>query len=78
MAQRLEELRSLRERYELKIKEYEELHDIKVQLDQEIATYRALLQEEEKRCVIMVELKSVHDTQGRCTVYVGFAVLCSR
>lgn len=28
--------------------------DIRVQLDQEIATYRALLQEEETRCVHVV------------------------
>ena len=44
-----EELRALRESYEHKIREYEELMDLKVQLDQEIATYRALLQEEENR-----------------------------
>ncbi len=49
MAQRLDELRHLRESYEAKICEYEQLMDIKVQLDQEIATYRALLQEEESR-----------------------------
>ena len=46
-----EELRSLRDSYEAKIREYEELMDIKIQLDQEIATYRALLQEEETRFV---------------------------
>ena len=45
----LEDLRTLREEYELKIREYEELMDLKIQLDQEIATYRALLQEEETR-----------------------------
>lgn len=44
-----EDLRALREDYEVKIKEYEVLMDLKVQLDQEIATYRALLQEEENR-----------------------------
>lgn len=43
------ELRQLRESYEVKIKEYEELMDLRVQLDQEIATYRALLHEEETR-----------------------------
>ncbi len=43
------ELRELSENYEAKIREYEQLMDIKVQLDQEIATYRALLQEEETR-----------------------------
>ncbi len=46
-----EDLRALREDYEVKIKEYEVLMDLKVQLDQEIATYRALLQEEENRWV---------------------------
>ena len=45
------ELRQLRESYEVKIKEYEELMDLRVQLDQEIATYRALLHEEETRSV---------------------------
>lgn len=44
-----EELRTLRSKYEVKINEYEELMDLKVALDQEIATYRALLQEEETR-----------------------------
>jgi chromosome segregation ATPase len=43
------ELRQLRESYEAKIREYEELMDIRIQLDQEIATYRALLHEEETR-----------------------------
>ena len=45
----MEELRELRASYELKIREYKELMDIRIQLDQEIATYRALLQEEENR-----------------------------
>ena len=45
----MEELRELKASYELKIREYEELMDIRIQLDQEIATYRALLQEEEIR-----------------------------
>lgn len=44
-----EDLRSLRTTYDAKFKEYEELLDVKVQLDQEIATYRALLEEEESR-----------------------------
>jgi aspartate ammonia-lyase len=43
------ELRDLRESYEIKIREYEQLMDIRIQLDQEIATYRALLHEEETR-----------------------------
>ena len=47
----MEQLRDLRASYELKIKEYEELMDVKVHLDQEIATYRSLLQEEETRFV---------------------------
>ena len=51
MAIRMEELRALGESYDVKIREYEVLMDLKVQLDQEIATYRALLQEEETRCV---------------------------
>lgn len=44
-----DDLRALRESYDVKIREYEVLMDLKVQLDQEIATYRALLQEEETR-----------------------------
>ncbi len=44
-----EELRQLRASYNDKLKEYEELFDLKVSLDQEIATYRALLEEEETR-----------------------------
>lgn len=51
MARMTEELRTLRESYDIQIREYEVLMDLKVQLDQEIATYRALLQEEESRCV---------------------------
>lgn len=43
------DIQALREKYENKIKEYEALMDLKIQLDQEIATYRALLQEEENR-----------------------------
>lgn len=46
-----QDLRSLRESYDAKIREYEALMDLKVQLDQEIATYRALLQQEETRSV---------------------------
>lgn len=52
MSRRLEELRQLRESSELRMKEYEQLMDVKVQLDQEIATYRALLMEEENRFVM--------------------------
>ena len=55
-----EELRALRERYEHKIQEYEELMDLKIQLDQEIATYRALLQEEETRLFFKVTLVMSH------------------
>ena len=59
MTQIMEELRELRANYELKMKEYQELMDVKVQLDQEIATYRALLQEEETRCVCLSVCLSV-------------------
>ncbi len=44
-----EQIQALRENYDAQLREYEALMDIKVQLDQEIATYRALLQEEENR-----------------------------
>lgn len=65
-----EELRALRDNYEVKIREYEELMDIKVQLDQEIATYRALLQEEETRYIV-VEYKQYleflfHQNKPKC------------
>ena len=53
MEERTEELLLLRERYEAKIREYEELMDVKVQLDQEIATYRVLLTGEETRWVLV-------------------------
>lgn len=43
------QLRDLRIEYDDKIKEYENLMDVKVALDQEIATYRSLLEEEEDR-----------------------------
>lgn len=46
-----EERRALQESYDKQIEEYRVLMDLKVQLDQEIATYRALLQEEENRSV---------------------------
>ena len=49
VARLVAELRELRQSYEIKIKEYEELMDIRIHLDQEIATYRALLHEEETR-----------------------------
>ena len=54
VARLTDELRTLRESYEIQIREYEVLMDLKVQLDQEIATYRALLQEEENRsCTLL-------------------------
>ena len=49
ISQVMEEMRTLRINYEEKIKEYEELLDLRVQLEQEIATLSALLQEEEAR-----------------------------
>ena len=45
----MDEMRTLRANYEQKIKEYEELFDLRIQLEQEIATLSALLQEEEIR-----------------------------
>ena len=51
VAQHNSEMRTLRESYDIQIEEYKALMDLKVQLDQEIATYRALLQEEENRLV---------------------------
>ena len=44
-----EELRALRDSYEEKMREYEELLDIRVRLEQEITTLSALLREEEIR-----------------------------
>lgn len=51
MANMREERRALQEDYDRQLEEYRVLMDLKVQLDQEIATYRALLQEEENRWV---------------------------
>jgi len=55
------QLRDLRVDYEDKIKEYENLMDIKVALDQEIATYRSLLEEEEDRYVQVCVCVCVYD-----------------
>ena len=49
IAHLMDEMRTLRANYEQKIKEYEELFDLRIQLEQEIATLSALLQEEEIR-----------------------------
>ncbi len=65
MSQKLDELRTVRDRYEIKIHEYEELMDLKVQLDQEIATYRALLQGEETRWALF-------KAHCYCRLLVGF------
>ena len=43
------ELLALRERYDEKLHEYEELLDLRVKLEQEILTLSALLREEEDR-----------------------------
>ncbi len=45
----MQEMRTLRVNYEEKIKEYEDLLDLRIKLEQEIATLSALLQEEENR-----------------------------
>ena len=49
MARKAEELRLLSKSLEAKNREYDELKADKVQLDQEIATYRVLLTGEETR-----------------------------
>ena len=49
----------MREQLETQMREYEELMGVKVELDQEIATYRTLLESEETRyehCVLLVSL----------------------
>lgn len=45
----LDELRRLRENFENKISDYKELFDVKVDLDRELAAYKALLEGEEDR-----------------------------
>ena len=47
----LEQIRKLRESYEVKMREYQELFDLKIKLDKEIEKYRKLLEGEEHRCV---------------------------
>lgn len=49
MSRLMDEMRLLRENYNEKIREYEALLDLRIQLEQEIATLSALLQEEEIR-----------------------------
>ena len=49
MSRLMDEMRQLRENYNEKIREYEALLDLRIQLEQEIATLSALLQEEEIR-----------------------------
>ena len=49
IAQLTEQLQILRENYEEKLREYEELLDLRVKLEQEILTLSALLSEEEIR-----------------------------
>lgn len=49
IAQLTEQLQVLRESYEEKLREYEELLDLRVKLEQEIMTLSALLSEEEIR-----------------------------
>ena len=75
IARLVDELRELRASYELKIREYEELMDVRIQLDQEIATYRALLQEEESRWVMCGDVdKEVVDISHPCQ-YTTLALL---
>ncbi len=50
----MQDMRMLRVNYEEKITEYEELLDLRVKLEQEIATLSLLLQEEESRFVRLV------------------------
>ena len=49
MAVLLADLRSLRVDYEDKIKQYKELFDLKMELDQELVTYKTMLKGEEGR-----------------------------
>ena len=47
-----DELISLRASYEEKMKAYKDLFDLKIKLDQELETYRQLLEAEENRWVL--------------------------
>ena len=49
IARIMQDMRQLRASYDEKIKEYEDLLDLRVKLEQEIATLAVLLQEEETR-----------------------------
>lgn len=49
IARVMQDMRTLRINYEDKIKEYEDLLDLRIKLEQEIATLSVLLQEEEHR-----------------------------
>ena len=48
----LSQLRTLRADYEENIKSYKDLFALKIDLDQELAAYKAMLKGEEGRCVL--------------------------
>lgn len=52
----LADLRSLRFDYEEKIKQYKELFDLKMELDQELVAYKTMLKGEEGRYGKFVEM----------------------
>ena len=60
MSHLMDEMRQLRENYNEKIHEYEGLLDLRIQLEQEIATLSALLQEEEIRYTLHCLISIMH------------------
>ena len=83
MSRLMDEMRQLRENYNEKIREYEALLDLRIQLEQEIATLSALLQEEEIRYALLNALLSscwlnLHTRSHEIMLYLYSLIWCKK